>query len=384
MSLNLLTADIAPIVARAFGKPSVEIVEWDSQPLSSGGSQVVGGLGIQRIAGVARHDTGLAPWSLVVKASKGGSEMASEDPAAWNYWKREVLAYQSGLLDHLPGGIVAPRCYAVQEQVDGAFWLWLEEIQSQPGDWTMARHGLAARHLGQFNGAYLAGHPLPPAQPWMLWGRTRQWVEFVRPYAERSQQWADTPLARRWFGRDGLDRTLMLWSQVDRLLHAFERLPVCYCHHDAFRRNLLDRQRGDGSSETVAIDWALTGPGRIGEEIGVTTSVALEFLDVPASRAYDLDQAVFTGYLDGLHDAGWRGDALLARLGCTVNALIVTGLLWNLFFLETAQQPEGVAMLEGFVHRPFEQIIEQYAEILPFLLDLGDEALALVGAVNGD
>jgi hypothetical protein len=39
-------------------------------------------------------------------------------------------------------------------------------------------------------------------------------------------------------------------------------------------------------------------------------------------------------------------------------------------------------MLEGVVHRPFDQIIEQYAELLPFLLDLGNEALALVDALS--
>jgi hypothetical protein len=247
----------------------------------------------------------------------------------------------------------------------------------------MARHGLAARHLGQFNGAYLAGHPLPPAQPWMLWGRTRQWIEFIRPIAARSRQWEETPLAHRWFGRNGLDRTLRLWSQVETLLQVFERLPVCYCHHDAFRRNLLDRTRGDGSSETVAIDWALTGYGRIGEEIGVTVAVALEFLDVPAAQARELDQVVFAGYSDGLRDAGWRGDVRLARFGCAVNALVVTGLMWNLFFLENAQNSEGIAMLEGISNQPFDLIIEQYAEMLPFLLDLGEEALTLIDVVKG-
>lgn len=380
MSLNLQTADLAPIVARALGKASVEIVEWKSQPLSAGGSRVAGGLGIQRVTGVAHHDGGLLPWSVIVKALKGGSEMASEDPAAWNYWKREVLVYGSGLLDHLPGGLVAPRCYAVQEQPNGEFWLWLEEIQSPPSVWAMARHELAARHLGQFNGAYLAGHPLPPAQPWMTWGRTRQWTDEVRPFAERSQQWADTPLARRWFGRDGLDRTLKLWSQVEPLLQAFERLPVCYCHHDAFRRNLLDRTLPDGSSETVAIDWSITGFGRIGEEIGVMTSVDLGFFEVPASQAQELDQAVFAGYIDGLRDAGWRGDERLARLGCTVNAVILNGLS-RLYFLEILQKPEETDMLAGVINRPFEAIIEQWAEMLPFILGLGDEAVALIEAI---
>lgn len=377
MALTLQAADLAPMVAQVLGESAVALVEWRAQPLMAGGSQIVGGLGIQRVTGIARTNVGLQPWSLIVKVLRGGAALASDDPGAWNYWKREALAYQSGLLTHLPGGIRAPRCYAVQEQTDGVIWLWLEEIQAIPDAWSLGQHGAAARHLGQFNGAYLIGHPLPAAQPWMTWGRTRQWIDFTRPYVERSAQWAATPLGRRWFGRNSFDRMQRLWTHIDPLLHAFERLPVCYCHHDAFCRNLLRRTRADGGQETVAIDWALTGFGRIGEEIGVTLAVALEFLEVAAGQARDLDQAIFAGYLAGLYDVGWRGDERLVRLGCTTNALIVTGLMWNLFCLELIQQPAGSAMLTGMVNRPVDAIIDHYAELLPFLFDLGDEALTL-------
>ncbi|MCE7985468.1 MAG: hypothetical protein DYG89_30200 [Caldilinea sp. CFX5] len=382
MSLTLHPTNLAPIVAQALGKPVITLTEWRAQPLAAGGSQMVGGLGIQRVTGVAQTAEGMLPWSLILKALQGGGALASDDPGAWNYWQREAFAYQSGLLAQLPGGIVAPRCYAVQAQADGSFWLWLEEIQSSAKPWTLADHALAARHLGQFNGAYLAGHPLPPAQPWMTWGRTRQWVDFTRPYVERSAQWAATPIGRRWLGRVGLARVHKLWSQTERLLHAFERLPVCYCHHDAFCRNLLPRTNHDGQRETVAIDWALTGYGRIGEEVGVTIAVALEFLDVAIDQARNFDQAVFAGYLDGLRDAGWRGDARLARLGCTTNALIVTGLMWNLFFLEQLQQPTGRDLLTGMIKRPFDDIVAHYAELFVFLFDLGDEALALLDTIR--
>lgn len=377
MSLPLQTADLMPIVAQALGKSTVTPVEWRAQPLAAGGSQIVGGLGIHRVTGVAHTDDGLQPWSLIVKVLRGGAALASDDPGAWNYWQREALAYQSGLLAQLPGGLAAPRCYAVQAQADGSVWLWLEEIQAVPGAWPLARHGVAARHLGQFNGAYLTGHPLPAAQPWMTWGRTRQWIDFTRPYVERSAQWAATPLGRRWFGHNSFERMQQLWRQMASLLGAFERLPVCYCHHDAFCRNLLRRTLDDGRQATVAIDWALTGFGRIGEEIGVTIAVALEFLDVAASQARELDRTVFAGYLDGLRDVGWRGDVRLARLGCTTNALIVTGLMWNLFCLDLLQQPTGSAMVAGMIQRPVDEIIAHYAELLPFLFDRGDEALLL-------
>jgi len=192
------------------------------------------------------------------------------------------------------------------------------------------------------------------------------------------RQYADTPLAQRWFGHAGLDRTLRVWEQRRSLLQAFEQLPVCYCHHDASIRNLLARQRIDGTSETVAIDWGLTGFGRVGEEAGQMTAAALFWLKVPADQARELEEVVFAGYLDGLRDAGWRGDNKLVRLGFTVNAFLLFGITMNLFHLQAMKQPAKVSEMETNMGQPVDAIILQWAEISPFLLNLGEEACTLI------
>jgi hypothetical protein len=64
-----------------------------------------------------------------------------------------------------------------------------------------------------------------------------------------------------------LDRIEQFWGQRHDLLRALDHLPVCFCHHDAFRRNLLARN----VAETVAIDWSYTGFGAVGEESGTLT-----------------------------------------------------------------------------------------------------------------
>ncbi len=61
MSLILHAADLAPIVAQALGKSAVTLTEWRAQPLAAGGSQMVGGLGIQRVTGMAQTAEGLLP-----------------------------------------------------------------------------------------------------------------------------------------------------------------------------------------------------------------------------------------------------------------------------------------------------------------------------------
>lgn len=375
MALQLQASDLEAPLKRALNQRNVRIGSWASTALAAGGSRLAGGLGVYRVHGTAMSDDIPLSWSLILKAMRAETgELSNSDSSAWSYWKREALAYQSGILAQLPGGIRAPRCYGVDERLDGSVHLWLEDVPSAGSDWPPQQYALVARHLGRFNGAYLAGHPLPALRSWMLPGRTRQWIDASDSIAQRAMRWRDTPLARSWFGRNGLTQTLNMLRRMRALLPAFERLPACYCHHDAHRRNLIDAIGADGQSETVAIDWALTGPGRLGEEIGASMIVALEFLDIPASRAHEFDQLTFAAYVDGLRDAGWRGDQRLARIGCAFNAVVITGLFWNLYFLERAQIVEGAEVLSNMIGRPFDEIVRQYAELLPFLLDLGSEA----------
>jgi phosphotransferase family enzyme len=289
-----------------------------------------------------------------------------------------VLMYQSGLLDNLPGSLTAPRCYALMERPGDEFWIWLEDIRESTPEWTMSEHGLSARHLGEFNGAYLAGQPLPEARPWFTQGRTREWITLVEPKVEGFRESAATPLGRQWLSDDSFERTYALWKKREQLLQAFERLPVCFCHHDAFRRNLFIRQTETGSPGTVAIDWAYAGFGRVGEEIGITTANNLVWLNVAASKAKELDQTIFSSYVDGLRAAGWQGDVRLARLGCNLNAVLILGLAWPIAHITRIQDAEWRHYVETLIGFPFEDILEAAASAQLFFLDLADEAFKLI------
>ena len=100
---------------------------------------------------------------------------------------------------------------------------------------------MAACHLGQFNGAYLVDRPLPAQQLWMYRGRARDW-------SAKSQGGGRTTChampPRRRAGAEPAPRLSAahnFLAQRDRLVAVLDRLPVCLCHHDAFRRNLLAR-----------------------------------------------------------------------------------------------------------------------------------------------
>src|SRR5215211_7647062 len=113
-------ATLAPMVRDLLGEPTAIVTrEWSYRPLGGGAGE---GLGLYRVTGSARVRGGTHPWTFVVKvcASTDGA-----DPGAWDYPAREGLAYGSGLLAALPGGLTAPRCLDVQTQPDGTGWLWL-------------------------------------------------------------------------------------------------------------------------------------------------------------------------------------------------------------------------------------------------------------------
>lgn len=371
-------SDLTPVVQTALGRQNIEVSDWLCQPLSGGTAQYnAGGLGVYRLSGTARNADGFHPWSLILKGSSGAAQSGKNDPTQLMYWKREVLALQSGLLNELPGSLSAPRCYGIVERPNDTFWLWLEDIQESSAPWTVARYGLAARHLGQFNGASLAGHPLLEGRPWFTQGRTRPWIEGLARFVERHQLNADTPIGRQLLPANCLDRALRLWADRQRLLQALDRLPICVCHHDAGRRNLLARDQKDGAAETVAIDWALIGFGRIGQDIGITTASSLWFLDADASWARELDEAVFTGYVAGLRDAGWEGDSRLARLGYTLTASLTIALQIAFWGMDVLQRPEGISFWESVLGHPIADILGQLEQVQPFLFDLGDEACEL-------
>ncbi len=380
----LQSAELAPIVAQVIDNRHIGLLDWQVQPVSgTAGSHASGGLGLFRLIGSATADGNVHPWSVIVKVVGGSNPTGdptgtNQIPSAWNYWKREILAYRSGMLPGPPHHLVAPRCYGITEHSDDEWGIWLEDIQETTMTWTLERHGIAARHLGQFNGAYLAGNVLPPEQPWMYRGRARDWSTFAAPLLEQFRHYAGSDSGRRWLTDRSVERVERQLANRQSLLTMLDRLPVCLCHHDAFRDNMFARDGVNSETQTVAVDWSMMGYGGIGEEIGITTAVDLVRLNVPGEQAWEMDRITFESYLDGLRDAGWQSDARLARFGYTTTALLGTGVGWMMIMgALVLSTDEGSHSMEAHTGHPLNDILEQWAMVHRFLLDLGDEAFRL-------
>jgi hypothetical protein len=297
------------------------------------------------------------------------------------YWQREALVYQSGLLDDLPDGLAAPRCFGIDTLPEGGRCFWLEEIVENTGEnWNVSRYGLAARHFGRLNGRYLTGRPAP-SQPWLSRRRFRdqfaEWLSF-HAWIDDPNTWSD-PRIHHAFRRPVAERLLRLWNERSRFLDALDRLPQTFCHEDAWRGNLLSRCTSLGQDETVALDWALAGIGAIGQEMGALVFANLLQCQVEASDAPMLAEAVLEGYLDGLADVGWRGDLRLARLGYAASSVFHAGidLPWVIQLALAERDPAVVIERWG---RPLDALMEHWAAVAEFLLSAAADARRLFDA----
>jgi hypothetical protein len=363
-----MTPDVSTVarVARtALGDPRAEVRSWERTPLSW--------LAIApTTAELARYSGTTADgrsWSAIRKVLQRAGARWTED------WRREVDVYASGFLESLPAGITAPRVYAIDETEDQAS-LWLEDVSESVPVWPLARYSVAARDLGRFNGAYLAGRPRPNA-PTLRYDWLAGWVART---GERFVEVLDDPtvmghaLVRRAFLAGRLDRLRALHAQRTRLLAMLEALPPTLSHLDAWRANLIARDKG-GATETVAIDWSLLGLAPAGQEIAIFVTGPRTWLSLGPADADAIGELSFESYLDGLRDSGWAGVEADVRFAYAASAALWAGSpapQW----LRSFTLPERREWLERKFGMPLEEAAEPVGAFIGFALDLADEALA--------
>jgi hypothetical protein len=64
------------------------------------------------------------------------------------------------------------------------------------------------------------------------------------------------------------------------------------------------------------------GIAPVGAELVALVAGSLGFWEIPADQVKELDRLCFEGYLQGLRDAGWKGDPKLVRTGYAVTLLL--------------------------------------------------------------
>ena len=228
---------LPPAVLAAVG--GSELVDIMVEPLTGGTGAATAT--VDRLTLRIRDGSGaLSSRHLVRKAlrplTEGRHAVASRAVDHWAYWRREALAYASGLLPTGPG-LAAPRLFAVDGDV-----LYIEEVRGEP-EWP----AVAARRLGE----WIARTPVPD-EPWLTQHQLAQRVAVSE---------------LDWNAVDGDVRLAALWSRREELLAEATALTFTVVHGDYSAGNI----RRTGDATTVAIDWATFGTGPVGADLASLT-----------------------------------------------------------------------------------------------------------------
>ena len=317
-------------------------------------------------------------WSLILKAWLRDPE--SDVPTQWDYWKREFLAYSSGTLDDLPG-VSAPRLFGAVDESDVAY-VWLEEVpEDGDGRWPTDRYVRAALHLGRFNGAYLAGRPIP-SNPFLSQKQLRSWTTWL-PWADavRSPDSWSHPIVAAALPNPPVERLERLHSEVGPLFDRLERLPPTFSHLDAWRSNLISARAPDGTQRTVAIDWSSVGTAPAGQEVAILVGGSHIWLDAEPDELATMSERAFGAYVEGLREAGWRGDERVVRFAYAASSALYLAPLLP-FWLARIADPARREWIERKCRRAARDVVHAWTLLLDHALELADEAYALADRLD--
>ncbi len=377
-SLAIDPINLTRVVRGILGCDTATVVDWETTPLTDG----MGGFGVYQVNGHARMFENVVPWTVVLKTTE--RQPAHDDPCGWNYWKREALLYSSGILDDLPPGLRAARCFLVEDRPPDSIWLWLEMLMDADAKhWPRARYQVVGERLGRFNGAYLTERVLP-IEPWLQGSWLRSCIDWHSLHLASFPDHLGHPLVRRAWPMEIAAGVLQVWEERETLLDALDQLPQTFCHRDIFVRNLFLVADRDKEDEATAIDWAFAGRGAVGEEAVTLLAGGLSFFDVTSGETSVVDRELFAGYLAGLAACGWTGDPRQVRLGHTAAFALRCGLAWvgtTLPVLLQNDEETLEAACQKLHRRSLAESLDRAREITSFALQRGDEARQLLHVV---
>ncbi len=373
-ALDLDRELLTPIVTRALGHGFDGLGDWTVSRIGYAAFNPVSE-GLYRVSGSVLRDAETIRWSVVLKICRAPTDDdyahigldQRENMRDVLRWDREAEAYASGLLESLPPGLVAPRCIAIDRR-EASAWLWLEDIAEEMAAWDVRRYALAARHLGRFNGTYLAGQPIPE-YPWLSRASLPIWVAYftrtIGPLLADDRVWAQ-PLTAELFPEARRADLRRLLADSDRWWRAFDRLPLTLSHLDAFRANLLSRV-GSHGVETVALDWAMVGTAPLGAEVAQLVIASL-FYHGDVADPEELASQSLAAYAQGLVDAGYHVSESDLHRAYVINAVVRWGLIIGP--IGAVDDPARQEAMSRTFRLPFSRILGMIAARTRYLCSL--------------
>jgi hypothetical protein len=365
----LSTSHLLPPLRQLFGTEAVDDVEWHVAEINRGAVNPVT-MGLYHVYGRVRVGDQTRDFSLILKTIQSPANIGlphlggGDDQTHWNHWQREPSFYQSDLVGQLPEGIATPRCYGIQQWDGRIIWLWLEAVEYGRADLRQLDDlGFVAHQLGRLNGKFT--HPAHlPQTDWLTTDTNLQWLEEIKGPAnllftsDGRPKW-EHPVLQSLFPPTDHNPYHQFWQAIDRFTVILQDLPRTWCHGDGNPANFKIRQTGSGSKEMVAMDWAMTGIGVLGQDVAQLIYDSYRFF---AAEQWDaLIQTLLDRYLDGLREMGWRGEERQVWLGYAITVLVRYGIFLFYFIgLELKDADETFPLTDQ--HKEAARFLQQVAQ----------------------
>ena len=299
----------------------------------------------------------------------GGLWVSGADPSHRNYWKREWLAFDSGVLDALPGRLRAPRRVLTEQVDDDECWVWMSDVRGRHGPTlTDDDYRAIGRDLGTTQGSFVTAGELPDDE-WLARHWLRGWVGACERFIDTLRQ-DSLPDDRLASLRPLRERVLALWDARERLLDITESAPQTLVHCDFWPANLFVADDG----HAVAIDWSQIGIGGLAQDIDQITLDPVWMQVRPDFSLERLEELVLPAYVDGLHEAGAEVTDAQVRWWYAAAA----GLHYSWMagaVVQAAQNRDVVAAQEARFGRPFADLAADRARVVEHAVTLGESAL---------
>jgi hypothetical protein len=353
---------------------------WTAKPI--GGSVGVGTLGIFHVSGEATTSSGISEWSVVAKVmdleavSKHGAFMHVSPT-------RETLAYESGLLESISSespfdiGFRAAKHYGVTEIADLGSILWVEDLsKAPPPPWNDEAYPQITRQIGRFNANWELNPP--DRQPWF--GENILTVQ-TEPQLKRLSSigdYVDDPLVKLACTPENLEKLSLLVDTVPSAISLLTKGPNPLSHLDAQPRNLFPVPLENGGIKTVAIDWASVGYAPLGMDAPLVVGSSMTWHEFDAEHGTSLHVQALDGYLDGLRDMDWQGDAALVRLAYMTGAVMRAAGNVN-FTARWVNDAEWKKTVTGLTKTPADVLAKHWGDVFAHVYPLYEKELALAG-----
>ncbi|MBC5636173.1 hypothetical protein H8S33_04945 [Ornithinibacillus sp. BX22] len=344
-------------VEKELSKADLIISNWRISPFSIEKKNFTTA-GLYQVRGNAKSGEIDYPWSLFLKIIQPESE-EKNDQAHFNYWKREALVYQSGVLNHLPPLIQTPKCYVVEEKSDSEIWLWMEEVkESNLASWSLEKLSLIAHKIGLFHGGYATGEIPLPKEEWVCQEWLASWVAGCDQYAPDASSYYPIVKGRYESIDKNWNSYLSFRQHQNHYFHILKTLPRVVSHHDLSKQNMYMNR------ELTVIDWQYFSVSGLGEDLGKMFGVAISNDDISIHEAWYYQERLFDEYLEGLRLMGWKGNPLLPKLGFYLSVA----------FRSAWEMPKLMKLLANSTINELDKVIEKYMTIVEVQMRLAEEA----------